>query len=151
MSTRLNFYSIPKNKVPQKQLEALVLDQCETSAAKDIGATFVDLVILEDAMDELDDTYIDWYTGLHPYGQARQVISAFMSDKGITGSIYNTSMVMSKQLVTELLDYVITSPLWGVDNDFYLYHEKEGTELFFQHVVNKHDFDAAYFFYVYGR
>lgn len=143
MGTFLEFYTVDKNKVPQNTLEHLVFDKLETARASDQVASFFDLTIDWEFPDIIQ--YIQFARG----GQIRRVVSAFMLGKGITDDIFNTSMVVSKQLVIELLAYLPTASMWDPEDIGFMDGEKEHAMAFFQDVLDNHDFDTKYFFYTY--
>lgn len=143
MSTFLHFYKIDKNKVPEKTLRYLNVDQIESSVALDEEASFFDLTLL------WENPGIVSLTRFSRWPQMRQTMNAFMSSKGITDDIYNTSMVMSESLIGELLAYLDTSPVWNTEDTCFTARRKERALNFFQGILNTHDFDNEYFFYTY--
>lgn len=143
MGTFLEFYKVDKNKISSNALKYLKLDQCESDEASDEGVSFFDLTL------DMDYPDIEQLNRFPRTGLIRRVINAFMRSKGITDEIYNTSMVMSKSLVSELLVHLSTSPLWDPEEFFFTAGEKECTMAFFQDILDTHDFDNEYFFYTY--
>lgn len=143
MGTFLEFYKVDKNKVSEKMLKYLNMDQIESNIASDKDASFFDLTIDWEFPDIIE------LVKFSRTGQIRQVMNAFMSSKGIVDDIYNTSMVMSKQLVAELITYLNSVAIWDTEDVWFSPGEKEFAVAFFQRTLNTHDFDNEYFFYTY--
>mgnify|MGYP004709364349 CR=1 FL=1 len=139
MGTFVEFYKIRKEDVP-KSFFPVKVDVYENEDCTD--ETFFDLSIDQ----EEDVLHLKTFPRT---GQLRVVLDAFMPTQGLTGTVYNTSMVTSRSFISAFLSFVKTTDLWNPNAVNYSEGEREMVVDTIEEFLNRTDFDNEFLFYTY--
>lgn len=134
MGTFIEFYRIDKDKTPKAMTDKLVMDVYESDES-DGDDQFFDL--------SLDSEDAEQLMCFPRTGNIRELFDAFMESRGVSESVYNTSMVTSKEFIQAFYSFALLSDILEESQ------EKSLVNDFLKEQIDNFDFEKSFLFYTY--